>query len=298
MRLGFSAFRGSQACKRNGRGSMAASLVIFTDLDGTLLDHETYSEEPARPALERVRQLGVPLIFCSSKTRAEIEPLRRRLHNRHPFIVENGGAVFIPKGVFPFRPDDSREVDSYLVIELGERYEVLRRMLAELRRETELPLVGFGDMTADEVMRQTRLPRQEAVLAKRREYDEPFYSLTPLSVEEERRLEQAVRRHGLSLTRGARFLHLMGDNDKGKAVRLVLNLYERNSGRRPKSAALGDSLNDLPMLEAVDVPILVQKPGGEYDARVLEHLDPRRAPGVGPAGWNAAVMALLEESAV
>ena len=79
-----------------------APLVVFSDLDGTLLDHDTYSFDAARPALERLRVDGVPLILCTSKTRAEIAPLRRALGNTHPFISENGGAVFIPAGYFPF----------------------------------------------------------------------------------------------------------------------------------------------------------------------------------------------------
>ena len=69
------------------------SLVVFSDLDGTLLDHYTYSFEDARPALGRLRAAGVPLVLCTSKTRAEIAPLRDALRNTHPFISENGGAV-------------------------------------------------------------------------------------------------------------------------------------------------------------------------------------------------------------
>jgi mannosyl-3-phosphoglycerate phosphatase len=59
-----------------------------------------------------------------------------------------------------------------------------------------------------------------------------------------------------------------------------------------RSIGIGDSQNDLPILEAVDFPVLVQKPGGEYDSAVhVPHLF--LAPGVGPAGWRAAVVELV-----
>jgi mannosyl-3-phosphoglycerate phosphatase len=77
-------------------------LVIFTDLDGCLLDRETYSFEPAQAALRLIREKEIPLILVSSKTRVEIEEYRRRLKNGHPIVSENGGAVFIPKDYFSF----------------------------------------------------------------------------------------------------------------------------------------------------------------------------------------------------
>ncbi len=72
----------------------------FTDLDGTLLD-QNQSFAPAQPALEACRQTGVGLILVSSKTRAEIDVLRRRLGLVAPFIAENGGAIYFPREVSP-----------------------------------------------------------------------------------------------------------------------------------------------------------------------------------------------------
>jgi len=76
---------------------MSERIVIFTDLDGTLLDHCTYSYKEAEKALESIRRKNIPLIVCSSKTREEIEIYRKKLLNNGPFISENGGAIFIPE---------------------------------------------------------------------------------------------------------------------------------------------------------------------------------------------------------
>ncbi len=110
-------------------------LVIFTDLDGTLLDHETYSYTPATEALDLLVRKGIPLILCSSKTRAEIELIQLDLRLRHPFISENGGAVFIPRGYLPFAPEGARNIEGYEALEFGTPYwqlvEVLHRVSAE-----------------------------------------------------------------------------------------------------------------------------------------------------------------------
>ena len=77
-------------------------LVIFTDLDGTLLDARNYSWRAAQPALDQLRRRRVPVVFCTSKTRAEILPLREELRNADPFVAENGGAIYVPRSYFPF----------------------------------------------------------------------------------------------------------------------------------------------------------------------------------------------------
>ena len=125
--------------------------IIFTDLDGTLLDRETYSFEPAQPALHLIKQKGIPLVLSTSKTRAEIELYRKRLENDHPFICENGGAVFIPKDYFSFRFPYERELDWYFVIELGTFYLQIIEVLESVKKETVIPIRGFSDLTVKEV---------------------------------------------------------------------------------------------------------------------------------------------------
>jgi len=75
------------------------SFVVFTDIDGTIVD-ENYSYKGALPALKLLKRKKIPLVFCTSKTRAEIEVYRDELGIKDPFISENGGAIFIPVGIF------------------------------------------------------------------------------------------------------------------------------------------------------------------------------------------------------
>lgn len=262
--------------------------VIFTDLDGTLLDAGTYSFEPAMDALRLVKGLGVPLIICTSKTRAEVLRWRARLGNDHPFIVENGGGVYLPHGYFGPDTPGLPDKDGYLAAEFGTPYRELRDALALLKSEG-FDVSGFGDMTAEEVAELTGLSVDEACMAKEREFDEPFVyhgGKGPVP-----RLVEAIRNKGLNYTAG-RVMHILGDNDKGRAVKYIAGLYGRESGGIV-TAAMGDSLNDAPMLQAVDYPFLVRKPDGLHeplitDTRVI------RVGGIGPEGWSEAVMRLMK----
>jgi mannosyl-3-phosphoglycerate phosphatase len=268
--------------------------VILTDLDGTLLDAASYSYKAANRALGRIAESRIPLILVSSKTRAEMEPIRSRLALRDPFVVENGGAVFIPIGYFPFSVEGAVLRSGYAVIEIGASYADLRAALGEIGRRFSGRLQGFGDMTVEEVVKHTGLSQADACLAKQREFDEPFLVMGgDVTLHQ---LGSSAEAHGLRCTRGGRFYHLMGSNDKGTASSRLIEAYRRSAkeqGRSLWTIGIGDSLNDLPMLQVVDCPVLVQRPDGSYESEiVLPNLI--RARGVGPVGWNQAVLDVIE----
>ncbi len=268
----------------------AGAIIVFTDLDGTLLD-ESYSFAAAQPALRKIAESAIPLILCSSKTRKEIEHYRGKMENSHPFISENGGGIFIPEGYLldetlleRFSPAAE---NGYRVIRLGTPYRELRKVIAELRAEG-FPITGFGDLSMDELVKQTGLPLDEALLCKERDFDEPF--LFNGNEGEKEALFLSIRSKGLSTTQGV-FFHLLGDNDKGKAVRIVSEIFRAQYGFIT-TVALGDSPNDLPMLESVDFPVAVKRPDGRHHPSLsLPNL--YKAKGVGPLGWNSAILDLL-----
>ena len=263
-------------------------LIIFTDLDGTLLDPKTYRWEEARPALESIRSKGISLILCSRKTQAEVLSLREDIGCNDPFITENGGGIFIPQGYFKTPLPEHATRGSYDVIELGLPYSTLRKFLLEISANTGVNLLGYGDWTINEISKHSGLSNKESALAKQREYDEPFMIEGPQ--ETVQKVLQRIEDCGLKWTGGGRFFHLTEKHDKGSAVKILTRIYHRQ-GQSVHTIGLGDRHNDLPMLNAVDQSFLLPKPDSSFiDIDIPNH---QKVTGSGPIGWNRAILSVV-----
>jgi len=262
-------------------------LIIFSDLDGTLLDHESYSYDDARPALALIKDMSIPLVLVTSKTRAEVEVWRERLENRDPFIVENGGALYLPHGYFPVTFQAPAYRNGYAAIEFGTPYEELVKTLHAASSESQCRVVGFHEMSVEEVSLRCGISLEQAFLAKQREYDEPFEILDP-SVEQ---LLDCIESRKKRWTRGGRFYHILGANDKAHCVRLLTHFFQRAYGE-VTTVGLGDSLNDARFLKAVDFPIVLKS----ADSARIRAMVPRAylTDLPGPGGWNRAIMEILQ----
>jgi mannosyl-3-phosphoglycerate phosphatase family protein len=254
------------------------SLLVATDLDGTLLDERTYDFSPAIPALALLEEQGALLVPVSSKSRPEMERIVVDLGVAGPFIAENGSLLVIPRAGGGYEPRA-----------LGVPRPVLVAALAEIARETGAELRGFSSLSPGEVSELTGLSSSAAMAALDREQDEPFLISDPATLS---RVSRAARRRGLRVTKGGRFPHLVGPVDKGLALRALLGELGRPIGGWI-TVGLGDAGNDLPLLRAVDRPIVVPGPDGAVRAELRALPDAERAPAPGPAGWNAAILAVL-----
>lgn len=250
-------------------------MLIVTDLDGTLLDHSTYSYEPARPALAAIRAAQVPLVLATSKTAAEVAPLHAELGLRHmSAIVENGAGLY-RHGQVAADADD---------------YDRLRASLDALAPELRRAFKGFGDMGDAEVANVTGLDPASAGRARRRSHSEP--GLWQGDQDGLARFQNALAAQGIQAKRGGRFLTLSFGRSKADAM-----LDLRRELRADRVIALGDAPNDIEMLEAADIGVILPNAhgtaipilAGEADGRI------RRATREGPSGWNDAVLGILHE---
>ena len=257
--------------------------LIFTDLDGTLLDYKTYSYRKALKSLSLIKKNKIPLIFCTSKTKAEIEYYRKKLNNKHPFISENGAAIFIPKKYFDFRFKFNKENKKYFIIEYGTDIKKLKKGLDKIKKEVKLR--SFVDMTAKEISKETNLPLNKAKLAKKRDYIIPFQILDK---GKEKLVKKIIIKNGFNFTKGARYFYIMGNNNKGKAVKTLTSLYKKQFKKKITTYAFGDSRNDFEMLEAADYGFLVKKFNNKYLSSKY-----KKADGIGPAGFNKEVLKII-----
>jgi mannosyl-3-phosphoglycerate phosphatase len=261
--------------------------IVFTDIDGTLLDNDSYSFAEALPAINFLLSQNIPIIPCTSKTHPEVIRLRQRLKLNTPFIVENGSAIFSPPKYFaePIAPAVYSDFETLI---LGKTYQQILECFRDLRESFGLNIRGFSELTVEEIAKLTQLSPEEAELARKRFFSEPFVSTADLT--ENDAVLSFVRKRGCRLLKGNRFFHLLGDTDKGKAVHILSKIYKEQSlSRRPfKTIGLGDSKNDFDLLAAVDQPVLVRKKDGTYVQNFsAENLYITRLPG--PAGWREAI---------
>jgi len=268
---------------------MAFPLLIFTDLDGTLLDHHSYSFKGAEEALMRLHRLVIPIVLTSSKTRAEIQSLQEKLKLCEAFIVENGGGIFLPAG-HPMQDNKNfQQLGEYRGRRFGKPYTYIREIFAKFQAAYKLK--GFGDMTVDEIGELTGLGPDEASQARQRDFSEPFLFMGEPRPQE---LKEELAEHGLTVTRGGRFYHLMSaGQDKGLAVAETARLFQADCHGKIVTVGLGDAENDFAMLKVVDIPVLVPKPDGKYANLKLPGM--RKAPYPGSRGWGAAMTKILDD---
>lgn len=258
----------------NGAMTTRPALIVFTDLDGTLIDHDSYDWSPAIPALAALRARGAGLVLASSKTAPEIHALRRAVgFEDWPAIVENGAGLLEAHAA----PDPA-----------GEDYEKLRAILDTLPRHVRAPFQGFGDMDVQQVATRTGLTPQDAALAKQRAFSEP--GTWHGSDDDKAAFLAALRDTGVQAQQGGRFLTLSFGATKADQVRRLAAKF-----RPPVTIALGDAPNDIEMLETCDFGVVIANPNaaplaqlkGEDEGRIT------RSPQAGPQGWNRAILDLL-----
>jgi mannosyl-3-phosphoglycerate phosphatase len=269
-----------------------SSFIAFTDLDGTLLSADDFSWERSRPGLAELKRRGIPLVFASSKTRPELESWRTRLGNTDPFISENGGAVWLPTSWKPM-PQRAETVGGGLSrVETGVPLARLRVALREISAELGVELRGFGDLSRDEVAEHSGLAGPALDHALAREYDEPFLPGRPLTGGEKARLSELARARWLSVTRGGKFFHLTGPTSKARAAQVLLETIPG----QVTIIALGDSPNDLGLLQLAHKPIVVARPDGSH-AEELKRALPQAmfTRGIGPVGFSEGLLAVLKQ---
>ena len=251
-------------------------LLVFTDLDGTLISHTGYRWDAAMPALDALRSIGAGIIMASSKTAPEIIALRQKLDLEDwPAIVENGAGVLGP------RSRTCPPIDDYVALR-----SVLDQIPADLRRQYR----GFGDMDVAEIAKTTGLTTQDAALASKRSFSEP--GLWSGTAQQRDAFLSALAPHGVAAREGGRFLTLSFGKTKADQMEKIIETY------RPRhTIALGDAPNDVEMIEAADFGVIIANPHrsalpeleGETQGRIV------RTTLAGPEGWNKAVLELIDK---
>ncbi len=257
--------------------------LLITDIDGTLIDHHTYSTKLAKKALDLLAKRNVSVVFCSSKTFDEQRHLQNKLGVNAPFIIENGSAIICPKHIFSKRPAEFTEISDHhyqLTLAQGELAEI-RRILHKINDLSERKLLGYADCTDKEIAEHTGLKGRSVTRAKNRWFTETLLSGTP-QPEDLRILNDA----GFCASRGGRFFTIQDKEvNKGKGEQKLVELLEKEWKEKPSTLGIGDSPNDTSFLNTVNKAFLVQKHDGSWAKMEISGLT--KIDAIGPRGFLA-----------
>ena len=261
--------------------------LVFSDLDGTLLTHQDYDFSPAQESINYLQTQAIPIILSTSKTFDEVVKIQQTMKLKSPFIVENGGGIFIPKECI--LASAIQQHDDWIKISNTSNYIELRLFFKKMQRH--YPIRGFGDMNHEEVMALTHLDRQSVQDAMQRDFTEPFIiedrSLIP-------RLTKDAHEEGFDIIEGGRFFHLVSkDQDKAEAMLKLAHLYNEYHDKAIQTIALGDSQNDFNMLNKADIGVLIPKHDGSF-APIQSTKKILHAKHPGPKGWNTAIKEIFD----
>ena len=219
---------------------------IVTDLDGTLMD-ENYDISPAKKTLNMLSELHIPVIPCTSKTASEVRYFRNENGLKDPFIVENGAAIY---GCY-----ENNSLEWELI--LGKSYSELKVILMNIAKKINFNLTPLNDLNKSQIFELTGLSDQGIIRALDRQWSVPFLN-PPDHIFEE--IKVICKSYNVHIFKGNRMSHLLScESHKGQAVNKLKDYLQNKD---VKVIALGDSQNDLPLLEYADISIVIPGKNG------------------------------------
>jgi mannosyl-3-phosphoglycerate phosphatase len=277
---------------------LAPRHLIFSALEGALVDPQTDSFAGAEEALSELERRKIAFVLLTSRTREEVEPIRQKLEHNHPFVTENGGGIFFPDGYFSLKIPGSVRTARYLSIAQGRPYAEVCEALDEIAEECAVGVAGFHHMSLREIADNTGLRPRSAELARAREFDEPFY-FTSADDKAIARFVEAARERGFDTRRGPIFWHLSARCDAARAVRTLAQLFREAAHIKLRLVGIGGDEEDLPWLRAVDHAVLLpnsrdaDKPSDRVEVNQSRARTMVMGDAPGAAGWNKAILNII-----
>jgi mannosyl-3-phosphoglycerate phosphatase len=277
---------------------LAPRQIIFTAVEDVLNHSSPDSGDAVSEALQDLARRGVPVVLCGRGTRAQLEPLRRKLDHSHPFLTERGAGLFIPDGYFNLRLEGATRCGRHFCVPFARPHSEAAAAVLEIAAQSGASVVGFSQMSAREIARNSGLSTREAELYRQREFSEIFFFAGEME-KTTQRFSKIARQKGWEPLPGDPFWELRAPvTQNGEpAVRHLMGIYRRALHARQRSVGIGSHAADLYFLSAMDTAVVLPGPAGEFDDGLLARL-PRAVPAdqAGPAGWAQAIMEVLKRT--
>jgi predicted mannosyl-3-phosphoglycerate phosphatase (HAD superfamily) len=244
---------------------------------------------------------GIPAVWLTSRSRLQFDEARRKHAHTHPFITEDGCAVFLPEDYFHLRPaSDASSTKKAATVRLG-RFTCLpiaqalpgaAEALQTLSQDTSVPIVTLRSLSPRELAQNTGLPQKEAELARQRDFDDIFFFAGAADEEIERFLA-AGRNLGLQFRRhGVLWSAAIGPSVQ-RCIRELAKLYDR--ALRYHAHTLGIATPGLAagLFPFCDRTILLTDRKSEVASQDMPHSPhPRSLPLLAPDVWPRLLAAI------
>lgn len=266
---------------------MISKIVIFTDLDGTLLHNETFKFENIRQYIKNLLSKNISLIPNSSKTKTEILNFCHELEEEIPFIVENGAAIHNLDLVHP-----KIKVKNNSLVFSRSLPEILKLFEKNIPIDFQKRCFFLKDMSSIEQMKILGLNKKYLPFALNRDYSIPLVFEGSKEIVNE--FTSLLKEIGMKLHEGGRIYNICDDCSKGKAMITLIEKLKNEFDFNSHTIVVGDSPNDISMLNVSDQPCIIPLP----NKKNLCHLKDKkiiRATQTAPQGWEEVVRASLKK---
>ena len=262
--------------------------LIITDLDGTLLNYETFSYKPLVPFIKKIISKKILIIPNTSKTKDEVLKFLNEIKYPTPFIVESGSAIYYPK---KFNYSGKIKINDFELIYSSKNKKSIHKALSSKVFKNYRNLYRItNDIKNMDLANFSGLSIENLKDIKKRDFSELI--VWDSSKKNLNKFKMLLNKKDLSLLEGARFLHLKGRGDKGIAINKLLKFMKSSKITVNKTISLGDSINDIPMLNSTDFSCIIKLPNKDYINFNGESVF--RSKKEAPLGWKEALMSIGE----
>ena len=207
---------------------------------------------------------GVPIVWVTARSRAQMDEPRRKFGHQHPFIGEDGCGVYLPEDYFHLRPAKTVRMGRFTCIPLAEVQPAASEALELLSEETGVSTVSLRSLAPRELEQNTGLPPRDAELARQRDFDELFFFAGAAETDVARFVAEANNRR-IALRQHGVLWSLAVGSDLSLCVRELSKLYDRALRAHPTVLGIATSAEADSLLPACDRGLLLAKPS-EFDS--------------------------------
>tara|TARA_Y200000002_G_scaffold368945_1_gene362550 strand:+ start:511 stop:1359 length:849 start_codon:yes stop_codon:yes gene_type:complete len=269
------------------------TLVFFSDIDGTIINNNSFCYGNNIDVIKQLLEANHYVIFNSSKTFNEIDYMLKSENLSIPFICETGGGIYCPKDFFD---STQKERGGYDIIFESVRQSSFNAQIKEtLTKEFKNEIVFFDELSLKMRERFSGLSGDDLERASNRDFSLLFKWHT--NNEELLKLKNILDDFNLTVIRGGRFFHICSGFNKYSAMQLIMSkINNTNPEKLFKTVGLGDSSNDIDMLNQTDYRCIVQSTNNTLLIAGLSNKNFILSSTPAPEGWQECVENVFIES--